>query len=186
MIARSVGLGLAWVLLWAVSASAQDYARNGVYLGLGGSYVLEDFDYSSDLLGDVDNGWGVHLRVGYRFMANFSVEFSAELLEGLDASSFGEELDALTLGVNGKVYLETGRLQPFLMLGVGMMRADRPKRNGASLSEYNAFAARFGGGLDIYATEQLVVSLEASYVLPDGDLEGLGYGSFGWGLQYRF
>ena len=47
-------------------------------------------------------------------------------------------------------------------------------------------AARFGGGIDIYATENFAVSLNISYVLPTGDLKDLDYVSIAWGFQYRF
>ena len=57
---------------------------------------------------------------------------------------------------------------------------------------------RLGGGIDVYATENIVVSLDASYVIPAGDLainlptvsgEATGhfpYASFSWGFLYRF
>jgi opacity protein-like surface antigen len=47
-------------------------------------------------------------------------------------------------------------------------------------------ALRFGGGLDFYLTENIVVSAEASYLMPTGKLNGLDYYSIGVGLQYRF
>ena len=45
---------------------------------------------------------------------------------------------------------------------------------------------RFGGGIDLYATQNVVVSLEADYVLPVGKLEDLNYITVSWGFQYRF
>jgi hypothetical protein len=48
------------------------------------------------------------------------------------------------------------------------------------------FAARFGGGIDLYATKHVVLSVEAEYVLPTGDVKDLDYISIGWGFQYRF
>lgn len=48
------------------------------------------------------------------------------------------------------------------------------------------FAARFGAGLDIYLTENIVLSAGVDYVLPTGDVNDLDYVSFGGGGQYRF
>ena len=48
------------------------------------------------------------------------------------------------------------------------------------------FAARFGGGVDLYLNRNFVVALDTSYVLPTGDLDGLDHVSFSLGLQYRF
>jgi hypothetical protein len=45
---------------------------------------------------------------------------------------------------------------------------------------------RFGGGLDFYLTESIVVSGEISYLMPTGKLDNLDYYSIGLGLQYRF
>jgi hypothetical protein len=48
------------------------------------------------------------------------------------------------------------------------------------------FAARFGGGVDIYFNPNIAVVIDAGYVLPTGDLDGLDYVSFSVGFQYRF
>jgi hypothetical protein len=229
VIGRSVGLGLAFVLLWAVSASAQDYERNGFYVGVGGAYALdnhsdlgptEDLEHiqildrgvvSGEILNrsrDLDGGPALNGRVGYRFHPNVSAELAVEWADGLGSSQvFGEtwvkirEIDwIVTTTANLKVYLETARVQPFLMLGMGSLVARQLESIEIALSEpYNVgsvrwrgedtladFAARFGAGLDIYATEQIVVSLEASYVLPAGEVDDFAYGSLGMGLQYRF
>jgi len=45
---------------------------------------------------------------------------------------------------------------------------------------------RFGGGIDIYATKHVVVSLGIDYVLPFGKLDAMDYISVNWGIQYRF
>ncbi len=47
-------------------------------------------------------------------------------------------------------------------------------------------AARFGGGLDFYITENWVATGEVSYLMPTGKLDDLDYYSIGIGLQYRF
>ena len=48
------------------------------------------------------------------------------------------------------------------------------------------FAARFGGGVDVYLNRNLVFALDTSYVLPTGDVDGLDHVAFSLGLQYRF
>jgi opacity protein-like surface antigen len=98
---------------------------------------------------------------------------------------------------NTKGYLLTGRYQPFVLLGVGVMAANYEfvvrnevrDRHGWGHSWNDSqidFVMRFGGGIDLYATKHVVVSAEVDYVLPFGDLEDLDYLSFGLGLQYRF
>lgn len=56
------------------------------------------------------------------------------------------ELDMLTFTGNVKGYLLTGRAQPFLLLGAGLMRFELDDRVGLGIHEKgDGFAARFGG-----------------------------------------
>ena len=45
---------------------------------------------------------------------------------------------------------------------------------------------RFGGGVEFYATPSIVLSIDADYLLPFGDLDDLDVVTIAWGLQYRF
>ena len=45
---------------------------------------------------------------------------------------------------------------------------------------------RFGGGIDLYATKNVVVSAQADYLMPFGALDGFDFVTIGLGLQYRF
>ena len=47
-------------------------------------------------------------------------------------------------------------------------------------------AVRAGGGIDFYATSEVVVSLETTYVIPFGRFSHLDYLSLGLGLRYQF
>ena len=94
----------------------------------------------------------------------------------------------MVVTANVKGYFLTGRYQPFLLVGGGGMTAEAKVRAlGLSASErLNGFAMRFGGGIDLYATKHVVVSVGTDYVLPFGDLKDLDYISIGWGFEYRF
>jgi hypothetical protein len=49
------------------------------------------------------------------------------------------------------------------------------------------FAVRLGGGLDVYLTRNIAISLDATYVLPVSDaLDDMDYLSLGLGFLYRF
>ncbi len=195
MIARGLGLACALLLLSASSAYAQDYARNGFYVGLAGSVGIDTAseDELEDITGvnvNVDEALGLHARLGYRFHPRISGEIHFEWLDDADISILGIDaltLERWTLTANAKAYLLTGRFQPFLFAGAGLMQAEVEDTLGLFFSVTNEdFAARFGGGIDIYASEKFVVSLDTSYVLPTGDLEDLDYVSIAWGFQYRF
>ena len=94
---------------------------------------------------------------------------------------------------NVKGFFLTGRYQPYLLVGAGVMTADTTLRDTVGLppsatgtESDEAFVMRFGGGIDLYATENVVVTLEADYVYPFGSLDDLRYVTIGWGVQYRF
>ena len=49
------------------------------------------------------------------------------------------------------------------------------------------FLLRAGGGVDIYLTRNIAISLDATYAFPvSNDLNDLDYVSFGWGFLFRF
>ena len=176
------------------------YARRGWLVGAGGSYAMETFedDMESEFqsaLGptvsvSVDDSFGVNGRAGYRCHPRFSAEVEVEWLDGFEAdvsdppSSATIDAEPWVVTANTKGYLLTGRYQPFVLLGAGVMTAEFTV--GSGRVRETDFAMRFGGGIDLYATKHVVVSAEVDYVLPFGDLEDLDYLSFGLGFQYRF
>jgi outer membrane protein W len=85
------------------------------------------------------------------------------------------------------LYPFKGALQPFLLVGVGLTHAEFDDKLGLGLSvEDEAFAARFGVGVDIYITERVLMNIDADYVMPTGNVEDFDYVGVRWGFQYRF
>jgi opacity protein-like surface antigen len=189
----------------------EDFARRGWLIGVAGSYAIDTFedDQESDfqkVLGppvnlSVDGTFGFNGRVGYRCHERFSAEVQVEWLDGFSGDLKQPNVvqlakvsyEPVVVTTNVKGYLMTGRYQPFLLAGAGAMVADSKLHDPVGLAftglesdSDNAFAMRFGGGIDLYATENIVVTLEADYVLPVGSLSNLDYITIGWGLQYRF
>jgi len=185
----------------------EGYDRRGIYLAAAPSYARENFSESAvldfgDLPGDNvlnlddhdEHTFGVMGRGGYRCHPNVSAELQFEWLDDFEGtiSQIGTPLrakgrfESLVFTDNVKGHLLTGRYQPFVLLGVGFMRMEA-KARAASFRETNVdVAMRFGGGLDIYATKKVVVSVEASYLMPTGKLDDLDYYSIGLGMQFRF
>jgi opacity protein-like surface antigen len=185
----------------------EGYDRRGIYLGASPSYARENFSESAvvgfgNLQGDNvlnlddndEDSFGVMGRGGYRCHPRVSAELQFEWLDDFEAKisqigttqKYNAQFESLVFTDNVKGHLLTGRYQPFVLLGVGFMRMEG-KARAVSFRETNTdVAMRFGGGLDIYATEKWVVSAEASYLLPTGKLEELDYYSIGLGVQFRF
>lgn len=178
---------LAIVLLPAVFGFAQttkDYVRPGLYLGGGGIYAVEDFNNSS--VPDFKNAPGFNFRLGYRLNSRVAIEAMGERSDAFDLQRFrlprfsSYEINTWTGTLNGKFFALTGRFQPYGLIGVGAMQAE------SKFNKNAGFAARFGGGMDSYLTENWLINMEFSYVLPTGDVENLNYFSLGGGIQYRF
>jgi hypothetical protein len=123
------------------------------------------------------------VRGGYRFGRWLSAEGEFEWVHhDIDVSGGGVSFD-----VTGNTYAFTAgaRLhivrwangEFFASSGVGLLNDG---------GDETAFAARFGGGVDVHMTRNLGVSVGATYVLPTGKLDKLDYVGGQIGIFYRF
>jgi opacity protein-like surface antigen len=187
-----------------------DFGRTGFYVGVGGALThLMDAEgrfedefadaVSPDLPVDADTktGFGVNGRGGYRFHSHFAAELEIDWHAPFEAdyeiggSEVGEaQLEPLVFTGNLKGYLFKDRFQPYAVLGLGLMTAKLEIRDADDFlwqdDRLTDFAARLGGGADMYVTEHIVFNAEIRYVLPTGAVKDFDMISFGWGIQYRF
>ncbi len=195
MSAKRLCLGLTLIAMIGIPARVQaeeaedDYGRSGFYLGAGLGLGFEQFEDTGGL--DIDTGIGVDVWAGYRMIPNVAAELQLEYIDRLDSSFGGVEFEGnvLTFTGNLKVYLTTGRVQPFAVVGIGFLRLE-VEALGVSESETD-FAARLGGGVDFYISPNLSLGATASYVVTVSspsqvDNDGLDYVSLVLGVQYRF
>ena len=172
----------------AAWSQREDFGRPGTYFGVNFVYAVEDFDNSGRV--DVDDAPGFNLLLGQRLNANFTVDVQWEYIDDfefdLDNSDLDGEIEIHMLSLNGRLYLTTTRVQPFVKAGFGFMHADARAGIFGDVGDDDAFAVRGGGGLDFYLTENVVISAGAEYVVPTSDLEDFRYVSVQGGLQYRF
>jgi len=144
---------------------------------------------------DSNNPVGLGVRVGYRFHPHLAAEIELQWYSDMkidflvnDDTTKLLKLESLTLTGNVKGYLLTGRIQPFVVAGAGLMHFNAEDRLNLGIvkSKGDAFAGRFGVGIDFYINKNIVVVTEGGYVLPTGDADGLDYVFWSVGLQYRF
>lgn len=156
----------------------------GLYLGLGLDLAVESFDKYDGR--DFDTGVGFILSVGYRFHPNIAFEGSCEFMDHLDSKDFDPNLDASILAFNGnfKGYLTTQRVQPFVLLGMGITRFQF--RRGGSKDNDVGVTAHFGGGIDYYLVPQVSIGITVAYVVTSGKIKQLDHTTIGMGAQYRF
>ncbi|MFB3117162.1 MAG: outer membrane beta-barrel protein [Myxococcota bacterium] len=188
-----------------------DAFPNPIPPGDPGLYTFSFGDIDSDTFGiSGRGGYRCHPYVSAELQFERLADFEGSISEndditnqGIDPADidtprrFDLELESLVFTTNVKGYLLTGRYQPFILVGMGFMRMESKARDDGTLgtkpglapqaSERTVdFALRFGGGIDFYLTRNVVVSAEASYLMPTGKLDNLDYYSLGLGLQYRF
>jgi len=187
--------------------SKDPQARRGWLLGAAGIYGADtkedtlEHDLQSEAGTPVDfslkNSFGFKGQAGYRCHPRFSAEAEVEWLDGFDGTAFlgslGEtvsiDLEPLVITTNLKGYVLTGRYQPFVLIGGGGMIIETKFEDQAGLSAKDTLRGiviRFGGGVDFYATDQVVLTLGLDYLMPFGEVEDFDYVSIGWGLRYRF
>jgi opacity protein-like surface antigen len=189
MIRQLAGLSSALALLSATADAEPDYARRGPYLGAAGIRALHLFKDVEPAT--FDYGYGFNARLGYRVARNFSAELQGEWADGFDAEQ-GNEFDLWALTLNAKLHLLRARIQPFALVGVGALHGEgkgpeleRRSNDGGALEE-DVFAFRLGGGIDFYASEQVVVAMEFGTLFPSSELNDFRILSLGLGMQYRF
>ena len=178
----------------AHSESGPDYGKTGPYVGLGFAMGFENF--SGLGIGDFvsfDPAYGFDAWGGYRFHPNFSTELQLEYLNGYHTDVFAPlsaSGQSVTFTGNLKYYILTGRIQPFLLAGVGLGWQSFDLNGVGNLESASGLAGRLGGGLDFYLTENIALQASTSYVFVRYGLNLLGqqgdYVSLNLGAQFRF
>jgi len=203
-------------LLATSAATAEGFDERGFYVGVSGVYsatlfqeeVLSYGGLPSELA-QVSDSKGASARLGYRLMSWIALEVQYEWLDTIEFSNetLGQfaEYDPQTVTANVKLFLPTGSLQPYLLVGagVGFWKLDTldfsgtvpPVTGGQSSGE--GFTGRAGLGLNLHLTEHVALNLEGVGVLNtttldpndtdfDKTLGNLYYFAFSAGVTYRF
>lgn len=169
----------------AAQEAEDDYSRPGFYVGAHGSYSFQKFDLPGF---DVEDSWGVGGRVGYRLHPVLATELVVDGYLGFDVED-AVSIKGQTVMAVAKLYsgLIPGRVQPYASLGLGIANFELEEdESGATSDNLTEFATRFGGGVDIYITEKILLNAEAVYLSANGSLNGLDFVPILWGVQYRF
>jgi hypothetical protein len=156
-----------------------EFSRAGGYLGLGGAFALENFD----IAGDQDDAASISFRGGYRGLSWLAVEFLGEVLTTFDGSdSVDNDVKGFSVTVNGKLVAPLGRVEPWVMAGIGFLDIDEDRRR----NRQDDFVFRSAAGLDVYLTRNWALYTEAAYFLPTGEVKRYDHATFGGGLLFRF
>jgi len=160
-----------------------DFDRKGAYLGLYAIQSKEVFDTPTGVdVGDSDLGVGG--KVGFRIIDRVAVEAVVENVDGFEVESgnVSADLELMQYGLNGKFFITTGRVQLYLLGGIGAASADV---SGFNLDEDGHYY-RGGLGVDIYLTSNFAAFGEANYNRMAGDTNDLDHIDAQFGVMFRF
>lgn len=141
-------------------------------------------------------GGGGTLSAGFRFSRWYSLEVGGEYAHQFSydrgtgpvrcSSGSGGGSDyfmAWQATAGGRVYFTESLVQPFLLGHLGFMQTR--DRGGGRSCKGNGMIARLGGGLEVFVSNGVAVSLLGAYVLPTtGGARDHDYVSVGFGLTW--
>ena len=177
-----------------VRADDDPYARNGGYIGVGGTYGVGLFDGSiedafSPLSAQVSNSWGAHATAGYRFNKYLAAETEYEWIKGFHTRTAGialAEIQTQTATANLKVIAPYRQFEPYFLVGAGATFASVDKAFFNTMDVTNAsFSMRFGTGVDIYLSQNFLLNVGTDVVVNSAKVSsGIPGNHGGHGLDY--
>lgn len=159
---------------WLDSLDDATAASGAAALAVPGNTPVDVGVSSTTLLGfEIGAGW----RLTRRFAIDASYEWAgselwADVVVGPPGAQRRDkqlrgEIETWLALVNGRFYLTTGRIQPFVTGGIGAMKATPIDASGRR--DAHGFTSRLGGGLDFYITRRLAATAVVDYAFATGD-----------------
>jgi hypothetical protein len=184
------GIGLA---LLAAPAAA-DPTQFGGYDWYGSAYAMLGVDNADNTSGSKPSG-GATISAGFRWNRWLASEVGGEWAQGFEydrgsgpitctgTAGRSKRYNAWQVTGGGRVYFTESMIQPFL-LGHGGYIQTRDSGGGRACMG-NGFMTRLGGGVEIFVSNDIAVSLLGAYVLPlSGKAQDHDYVSIGLGLTW--
>jgi opacity protein-like surface antigen len=198
---------------YTANGQGKTYGLQGLYFGVSGAYALENMDVDhegTDVGLNIDNSFGIHLKVGYRVNNTLSFEGTFDYLPGFDSELSDSEnlggltdvktqfeLDVKALMASVKASFNREYIIPYLTMGVGMMSPEAKMvvsgREGNQTVTVTTdaeidtdYCAKFGLGIDYFVREYISIGLEGHYTLGFGDLENVKYVNLMLGTSVYF
>jgi len=197
-------LVLTFIYSEQVNAQDVDYARSAWYVSVAGSFDVHLFESTandvSDGVVDLDNAWGIDIKVGKRIYTWLSLEVEYEYINGFDFSIFDVKVNSLqvnTLTGNVKFHYPIQRFIPYAVLGIGgaWYRVTDDTGLFDDFDSDTALAGRAGVGFDLFLNQNWAVNANYTVVLSTYDLTSptelenvsdVHYGAFQVGIAYYF
>lgn len=195
--------GLAMLLLAGMSFAEDEFNRPGAYVGLGASGLISTFQgvlgrlhYGNTAGFSVHGGYRLNEFVAFEGMYEYGNDFgrSGRTLFDHQFVARNSSIQTNLFAGTTKLILPLGRFQPYLDGGIGLLNVNgnvnvEDERTGQTHNggtSGTGLAGRFGGGLDVFLTENWSVFLDNAYTIPATGPVNVYYYSFGVGGRYNF
>lgn len=203
-------LVLAMGLWLSFPSRADEFRRSGVYGGLSGTFGISLFaDQVEAFLPNnpkLGNSAGFQIRLGYRLASWIALEAQYEWLNEFTVTQTSQdtyesrtvgEFRPQTVTANLKLILPTGRIEPHVIVGLGVSIWEGTLTQSTISRKDTAFAARIGAGVDFHLTQSWVLNATGTGVMGTAEfsrenkdipfpIDDLYYFSFSAGVAYRF
>lgn len=182
---RTPLLAAALLALGGCASIDGDCGRPGLYLGAHAIRSYESFDTHDSGVTTGDSDLGAGARLGFRVSPGLAVEAVAENVKGfqVESGTVDADLDLLTVGLQGKLFLSDSPVQPYLLAGGGAARSDVDRR--FDLDDDGGYL-RGGAGVDVYLTDGFAVTGEVNYNRMVGGVSDLHHIDALVGILFRF
>jgi len=169
---------LAGILALAAGpASAVEYDASGYYMGIFGA---AGFDVAGE---DLEPSGGLDIKLGYRHGARFGSEIEGEWMQLYGAEEGGGGVETWFATANGKVHVLTGRVQPFVAAGFGLVYLNDTRDVGGEGKSLGV-GGKVGAGLEVYLNPDLLVAPEVRFNWSAGTDIELRTVTVGLGLEF--
>lgn len=185
------------VLALVLSFSTFSYAGTddkGLYIGIGGSVALENFEEDYDVSPgthetlDREESWGANAKVGYYISPSFSIELDYSYLFEFEWDQDQIDVNITTIMPQIKGCVGTEDTSLFGVLGIGYMSVDVDEEIVSPLTSIDKsdVCIKLGVGVDYFVLKYLSIGIEGDYVYGLGDLDEVEYWNFSLGVCYYF
>ncbi len=182
-----------WLALLVPIPAAADSTQYGGFDWYGSVYPMLAVDNADGAGGKLSGG--AILSAGFRANRWLSVEVGGEWAHRFrydrgsgpktctGTGGASKRYNAWQITAGGRLYFTDSMIQPFL-LGHGGLIQTRDSGGGRSCKS-SGFVARLGGGVEVFVTNDIALSLLGAYVLPvTGGARDHDYISIGLGLTW--
>jgi opacity protein-like surface antigen len=156
------------------------FARRGPLLTIGANAAVGPLGDGSKA---ANASYGLNASAGYRCNRRVATEVEVEWLGGYEPT-YEVDLDPVTVTSNARVYVLTGRLQPYVLFGAGIMWVS--SGDGETGDGDTGMAIRAGAGVDFYLTKSVLLNGKLDYVRAFQQISGTDYLTLSLGAGYRF